>query len=233
MSATRNRWVTFDCYGTLVDWQQGFTGILAPLAHERVDELVRAYHDCERRIEQEQPHRSYKEVLVSGLVAAAERAGIGIRPADAETLPGMWGALRLFDDAEMMLAELRARGYRVAVLTNCDDDLFEITHRQFRLPFDLFVTAERVRSYKPERWHFRAFELLTRATRCDWVHVACSWHHDVAPAHALGIRCVWLDRERTGDDPTRASAHVHTAGEVLEAVETLFADRHAEIACVA
>src|SRR5690606_37117358 len=178
---------------------------------ERADEIVRAYHECERRIEQEQPHRPYREVVVSALVAAADRAGVVIRPADAAPLPRMWGALQRFDEAEMMLAELRARGYRVAVLTNCDDDLFEITHRQFRVPFDLFVTAERVRSYKPARWHFRAFELLTGATRCDWVHVACSWYHDIAPAHALGGRCVWLDRARPGGDPARAAAPAHPA----------------------
>jgi 2-haloacid dehalogenase len=107
------------------------------------------------------------------------------------------------------------------VLTNCDDDLFEITHRTFRRPFDLFVTAERVRGYKPARWHFRAFEVLTGVDRRDWVHVACSWYHDIAPARALGIRHVWLDRERTGENPGSPSTHVHTAADVREAIESL------------
>jgi 2-haloacid dehalogenase len=107
------------------------------------------------------------------------------------------------------------------VLTNCDDDLFEVTHRTFRSPFDLFVTAERVRGYKPAPWHFSAFRQITRVRRCNWVHVACSWYHDIAPARALGISSVWLDRERTGEDATMASAHVFSATDVAAAVEAV------------
>jgi FMN phosphatase YigB (HAD superfamily) len=124
--------------------------------------------------------------------------------------------------AEALLAELRAKGFRLAVLTNCDDDLFEMTHRTFRAPFDLFVTAERVRGYKPAPWHFRAFELITGARRDEWVHVACSWYHDIAPAQALGIRRVWLDRERTGQDPRCASVRVHSAPDAACAIDALF-----------
>jgi 2-haloacid dehalogenase len=126
-----------------------------------------------------------------------------------------------FADVERLLAELRDRGCRLAVLTNCDDDLFETTHRMFRMPFDLFVTSERVRGYKPAPWHFRAFELITGAARNEWVHVACSWYHDVAPAHALGIKSVWFDRDRTGNDPALASAHVHSVCEALRAIDAL------------
>jgi 2-haloacid dehalogenase len=223
VSAIRDRWVTFDCFGTLVDWHKGFTEILSPFAHERVSDVVRAYHACERQIEEERPHRSYKDVLVAGVVRAAAEAGVPISEDEAQALPHSWDALRPFADVETLLAELRQRGYRLAVLTNCDDDLFETTHRMFGEPFDLFVTAERVRGYKPAPWHFRAFELLTGATRGDWVHVACSWYHDIAPAQALGIKRVWLDRDRTGDNPSSASAHVHTVGDTLQAVEGLMA----------
>ena len=143
--------------------------------------------------------------------------------ADARILRQSWGALRPFADVEPLLAELRRRGWRLAVLTNCDDDLFEITHRTFRRPFDLFLTAERVRGYKPARWHFRAFELLTGVNRRDWVHVGSSWYHDIAPARALGVTPVWLDRERTGENPAAASVRVHTAADALEAIECLVA----------
>jgi 2-haloacid dehalogenase len=231
VSATRNRWVTFDCFGTLIDWHKGFTEVLTPIAGERVADVVRAYQVCERRIERQRPYRSYKDVLVASVVSAGAEAGVRIAHADARTLPESWNALRPFADAEALLAELRNRGYRLAVLTNCDDDLFETTHRMFRRPFDLFVTAERVRGYKPMPWHFRAFELLTRAARRDWVHVACSWYHDIAPAHALGIKGVWLDRDRTGDDPARAAAHVHSTNEALHAIEALFAEKEADVSC--
>jgi 2-haloacid dehalogenase len=232
--ARGNRWVTFDCFGTLIDWQRGFAEVLAPFARERVTDVIRAYHAYERRIEVERPHAAYKDVLVRSVVGAGAQAGVPISESEARTLPQSWGRLRPFADAETLLADLRRRGYRLAVLTNCDDDLFETTHRMFRAPFDLFVTAERVRAYKPARWHFRAFELLTGATKADWVHVACSWYHDIAPAEALGIRRVWLDRERTGDDPRRASAHVHTVADTVRAIDGLFDREVAErplIAC--
>ena len=221
MARKRQRWVTFDCFGTLVDWHKGFTEILRPFARERVTDVVRAYHQNERRIEGEAPHRPYKDVLVRSVVRAGAETGVPISESQAQALPRAWDALQPFGDVELLLAELRRRGYRLAVLTNCDDDLFETTHRMFRTPFDLFVTAERVRAYKPARWHFRAFELMSGAARRDWVHVACSWYHDIVPAQALGVSRVWLDRDRTGDDASLASAHVHTVCEALRAIDTL------------
>jgi 2-haloacid dehalogenase len=221
VATEQQRWVTFDCFGTLVDWHKGFTEILSPVARERVTDVVRAYHDCERRIEGETPHRRYRDVLVASAVRAGVETGVPISESEARALTTRWHSLQPFDDVERLLTELRGRGYRLAVLTNCDDDLFETTHRMFRTPFDLFVTAERVRGYKPAPWHFRAFELITGATRNDWVHVACSWYHDIAPAHALGIKRVWFDRDRTGDDAALASAHVHTVCDALRAIEAL------------
>jgi 2-haloacid dehalogenase len=221
LAGKRTQWVTFDCFGTLVDWQTGFASTLARFAGDKVTDVLHAYHACERVVEREKPHRPYKDVLVTSLVRAAAERGVPLSESDAGALPHSWGSMRPFADVETMLAELRLREYRLAVLTNCDDDLFEITHRTFRTPFDLFLTAERVRGYKPAPWHFRAFERLTSASRCDWVHVACSWYHDIAPAQALGIKRVWLDRERTGDDPTTASVHVHSAADAVDAIEYL------------
>jgi 2-haloacid dehalogenase len=221
-AGNRSRWVTFDCFGTLVDWQSGFAEILAPLAGGRHADLLRAYHASERVIEREKPYRRYRDVLATALLRAAAQTGTPVSAPDAQALARSWGSMRVFDDVESMLAELRERGWRLAVLTNCDDDLFEITHRRFARPFDLFLTAERVRAYKPEPWHFRGFERVTHVSRRDWVHVACSWYHDIAPAQALGIQRVWLDRERTGEDPSTASLQVHTAAEVVTAVERLF-----------
>jgi 2-haloacid dehalogenase len=218
----QSRWVTFDCFGTLVDWQTGFASMIAPLAGDRTSDVVRAYHASERIVEREAPHRSYKHVLAAALARAAAARGVEMSAIDARSLERSWGSLPIFDDVESMLVELRRNGWRLAVLTNCDDDLFEITHRTFRRPFDLFVTAERVRSYKPAPWHFRAFSRLTGVSRCDWVHVACSWYHDIAPAHALGVQSVWLDRDRTGEDASLASARVQSAREVPGTVQALF-----------
>src|SRR5262245_3151510 len=122
--------------------------------------------------------------------------------------------LRLFDDVEPMLAALRQAGCRLAVLTNCDDDLFEETQRAFRQRFDLVVTAERVRDYKPSLAHFRYFARYTGATHETWVHVACSWYHDIAPARELALGRIWLDRDRTGEARSSASAYVQSAADV-------------------
>ena len=215
------RWVTFDCYGTLVDWQAGFSAFLASFAGERTADVLGAYHRLERVVEREAPYKPYKDVVGTTLARAAAESGVRLEVREARALTERWGAMRPFADVEGLLAELRRRGFRLAVLTNCDDDLFEATHRTFAAPFDLFVTAERVRGYKPAPWHFRAFEMLTRATRDRWVHVACSWYHDVAPARAFGVPCVWLDREARGENPDAAAVRVQDARQVLDAVDAV------------
>jgi 2-haloacid dehalogenase len=216
------QWVTFDCFGTLVDWQSGLAVFLAPYAGDKARSVVRSYHAHERILERAPSYRPYADVLATGLARAAAEHGVELGTLDASVLRRAWASMRLFDDVEAMLAELRSKSYGLAVLTNCDDDLFEITHRSFKAPFDLFLTSERVRSYKPAPWHFRGFERLTGASRAGWVHVACSWYHDIEPARRLGITPVWLDRERTGEDPSSASAHVHAAADVVTAVGRLF-----------
>ena len=215
------RWITFDCFGTLVDWQRGLTGALRPFAGDRTAELVRAYHAHESIVERQTPHRSYKDVLVTALRRAAEQCGVPIPLEATRVLPEAWASMPVFDDVEPMLAELRQRGWKLAVLTNCDEDLFAATQQRFRAPFDLVLTAERVRGYKPAAWHFQGFERLTRLDRRNWVHVANSWYYDIAPARALGIPYVWLDRDRTGETGVPALAHVHTAGDVPQAAGRL------------
>jgi 2-haloacid dehalogenase len=211
------QWITFDCFGTLVDWQTGFARALRPLAGDRTAAVLSAYHEHEPIVERLTPHRSYKEVMVMALARAAKECGLTISAEAARPLAEAWASMRPFDDVEPMLAELRQRGWRLAVLTNCDEDLFAMTHSQFRERFDLVLTAERVRGYKPAPWHFLAFERLTRVDRRDWVHVANSWYHDISPARALGIQHVWLDRDRTGEPGVPALAHVHSASEVAQA----------------
>jgi 2-haloacid dehalogenase len=213
--------VTFDCFGTLVDWEAGFVSALRPIAGERTGDLLRAYHAQEQLVEREHPHRAYKDVLVTALSRAAAERGVAVPSSAAHALSQAWSSLRLFDDVEAMLAELRLHGYRLAVLTNCDDDLFERTHREFLVPFDFVLTAERVRGYKPAPWHFRGFERLTRVARTDWVHVANSVYHDIAPAQALGIQHVWLDRRQSGAAGVDPRLRVSSGLEVAAVVDRL------------
>ena len=220
----RSRWVTFDCYGTLVDWTSGLGDLLAPIAGEQASAVAAAFSGWQLELEKQGPIGSHKQVLKSALLCAAGERGVRLTDADARTLTRSWSALRPFADVEAMLAALRARGYRIGVLTNVDDDLFEITHRSFATPFNLFVTAERVRGYKPEPWLFRAFERLTGVERGDWVHVGSDWYHDIAPAQALGVPRVWLDRE--GIAPSGAALRAASGVDVVRAIDQHFAVRN-------
>ena len=213
------RWVTFDCFGTLIDWNGGFASLLRPIAGDRTGALLAEYHRAERAVETKKPYLLYKDVLTDSLRNAAASIGIAVSAAQARTLPESWDRLPVFADVEPMLKTLRASGYSIGVLTNCDDDLFALTQRSFLSPFDIVVTAEQVRDYKPSPAHFRRFAALAKPD--DWVHVACSWYHDIAPAKSLGVKRVWLDREGTGEDPAAASSRVTSAHDVPAAIARL------------
>jgi 2-haloacid dehalogenase len=222
-NAMPTRWVTFDCFGTLVDWHTGFAAALRPISGDRVGDLLTAYHRHEPLLEAERPHRLYKDVLTTAVLRAAADLGLAVTDDQAAALPRAWDGLPVFPDVEPALAGLRAEGYRLAVLTNCDDDLFARTERAFRQPFDLVITAEQVKDYKPAATHFRRFFRVSGVEMADWVHVACSWFHDIEPARSLGLKRVWVDRDRTGQDPAGASARLPDAGGLVEAVRRLSA----------
>lgn len=213
-----NRWVSFDCYGTLVDWHSGFTALLSDIAGGRVPELLQAYHQYERLVEKERPHRLYRQVLENALRRACGDLGLPISDAQATALPGNWGQMCVFADVEPELAALRAVGCRLAVLTNCDNDLFAETQKTFRQPFDLVVTAEDARDYKPALTHFRRFFRLSGVELDDWVHVACSFYHDIGPAREMGIRRIWVDRDGTGEDAGMATIRLPNAHDLAAAV---------------
>jgi 2-haloacid dehalogenase len=214
-------WVTFDCFGTLVDWHAGFTEALQPIAGERVGEFLAAYHRHEPILEAERPHRLYKDVLETGVRRAAADLSLRLKPGQAAALPNAWEKLPVFPDVEPALTGLRELGCKLGVLTNCDDDLFARTHRAFRHSFDLVVTAEQAKDYKPSRTHFHRFFRLSGVDRAKWVHVACSWFHDITPARELAIKCVWVDRDRTGQDRSEASAWLPDATGLVVVVSRL------------
>jgi 2-haloacid dehalogenase len=213
-----NRWVTFDCFGTLVDWHTGFSAAFRPFAGDRLGEFLAAYHRHERAAEAERPHRLYRDVLETATRRAATDLGIPLTDEQATELPRTWGRLPVFPDVESELTALRDAGYRLAVLTNCDLDLFAATQKNFGQPFDLVVTAEEVKDYKPAQTHFRRFFRVSGVKPGDWVHVACSFFHDIGPAKELGIRRIWVDRDGTGEDPADATLRLPSLRGLAEAV---------------
>ena len=201
----KDRWVTFDCFGTFVDWHTGFRRILSPIAAPRTDELIRAHHEFERAFEAQRPHRLYKDVLVAALEQGARRVGLRLPMGQSDSLVREWGTLPFYEDVGPALAALRGSGWKLAMLTNCDNDLFAQTLKQFPLQPDHVVTAEMAGSYKPALGHFIRFERDTGVERTNWIHAACSWFHDIEPARRHGVKRVWVDRDRTGDDPAAAT----------------------------
>ena len=195
--------MTFDCFGTLVDWNGGFHAILQKFAGDRAQELVRAYHRYEPSLEAAE-YLPYVDVTRIALERAAQSIDFALKPNDAGAIAREWGTLPVFEDTRPVLEALRADGWRLAILTNCDDALFAQTAKTLGVPFDEVVTAEQVRSYKPAPAHFAEFARRTNVDRDHWIHAACSWFHDIAPARRLGIRRIWIDRDRTGEDPSAA-----------------------------
>jgi 2-haloacid dehalogenase len=196
-----SRWATFDCYGTLIDWNAGIAGVLEQLfGSERTPELLGRYHRLEPEI-QADSYRSYAEVLSLTLERLVQETGLSLPEGEsgalAQSLPD-WPPFREVPGA---LAELRRRGWSLAILSNTDHALITESQKQIGVPFDLAVTAEDVRSYKPAHGHWERFFEVTTADRAQHVHVAASLYHDVAPARELGLKVVWINRLGEQADP--------------------------------
>ena len=191
--------LTFDCYGTLIDWEAGIArGLGAMLASQgitaEVEELLERFAGHETALEAG-PYRRYREILAE----AGRRIGrdYGVEPSDdaVEAFGASVGEWPAFPDSAAALARLAER-FRLGVITNCDDDLFAQSNRRLGVTFDWIVTAEQAGSYKPDPRNFElAFERID-VPRERIVHVAQSLFHDHVPAKALGMTTVWIDRRR-------------------------------------
>jgi 2-haloacid dehalogenase len=183
------RWATFDCYGTLIDWNSGIGRELERLfGAERAGECLRRYHELEPEIQREDPSRSYREVMAIALA----RLGAPAEDHDAlgRSLPG-WEP---FAEVPAALEEARARGWSLAILSNSDRDLIDASIARIGVPFGVEIVASEVGSYKPEPGHWDEFFYRTGADREGHVHVGASLFHDIAPASSLGLRTVWINR---------------------------------------
>ena len=213
-----DKWLTFDCYGTIADWNTGMGGPLEQIAGRDASRLLSAYHQAELELEAGPGWMPYREVLTAGLARAAAREQIRLPWGGEEAFVRAWPDMPVFDDAGPALTRLREGGWRLAFLTNCDDDLFATTRTRLPAPFDLWVTAEEVRSYKPDLAHFRKFAEKTGVTKADWIHVANSWVHDILPAARLGLRSVWVDRDGTGHPAKLAERRITAMRRLPETV---------------
>jgi 2-haloacid dehalogenase len=215
------RWVSFDCYGTLVDWMAGMAEAIAHVAPEHVDTLLRAYHEHEPLIQAEQPFRRYHEVLAEALARVAVKHRVRLEEPGEAVLAATLPSWPVFPDVGAALQGLRDAGYKLAILSNVDDDLLAATMAKLPVAIDLAVTAEQVRAYKPAEAHFRHFHKLTEPS--VWVHVAQSRFHDIFTARRLSIPCIWVNRtaepERPGVADTIIGDLHGLAGAIARTVE--------------
>jgi len=213
--------ITFDCYGTLIDWETGIAE--AFLAAARGDGVVldrgavlAAYAEVEPAVEAG-GYRPYREVLAETAVEVARRLGWLLTREGARFLPESLLRWRPFPDTGPALEALRSAGYALGILSNVDDDLLAGTLAHFPVRFDLLVTAQQVGSYKPAHGHF--LEARRRLAGRRWLHAAQSYFHDVEPAAALGVPVVWVNRK--GERPGGAARPEGEVGDLAAMVAWL------------
>jgi len=206
------RWASFDCYGTLIDWNAGIRAELARVfGDDRADAQLHRYHELEPQLEAD-GERTYRDVMTEAMrqlgAPAGEERGL------ADSLP----AWQPFAEVPAALAELVGRGWQLAILTNSDADLIEASKRLLGVPFGETVVASEIGSYKPAHKHWREFADLSCADPARYVHVAQSHFHDIVPATELGIPNVWINRlgERREPAPTRELTDLTRLPDVLD-----------------
>jgi 2-haloalkanoic acid dehalogenase type II len=207
-----DRWSTFDCYGTLIDWNGGIRRELARVfGDERADELLERYHELEAELEAD-GESSYREVLTEAMRRLGAPAGE--EEALARSLPS-WDH---FPEVPAALEEARRRGWKLAILSNTDRDFIDASMKRLRVPFDLAIVASEIGSYKPRRRHWERFFEQTGALRDGHVHVAASRFHDIVPANELGLRSIWINRlgEPPDPKPTRELDTLEALPDVLD-----------------
>lgn len=212
------RWATFDCYGTLIDWNAGIAAVLERLfGAARTPELLTLYHRLEPEVQAE-TYRSYAEVLTLTLERLVSETGLSIPEGESGALVHSLPDWPPFREVPETLEELRRRGWSLAILSNIDRALIVESEKRLGVPFDLIVTADDVRSYKPAHGHWSRFFELTTADREHHVHVGASLFHDVAPARELGLKIVWINRlgEAAEPEPDRELAGLSGLPDALD-----------------
>jgi len=206
------RWASFDCYGTLIDWNAGIRAELARVfGDDRADARLAAYHELEPELEHD-GQLSYREVMTEAM------RRLGAPDGEEAGLAGSLPTWQPFPEASAALQELRNRGWRLGILSNTDRDLIEASKQLLGVPIDETVVASEIGSYKPAHKHWREFADLSCADPARYVHVAQSHFHDIVPATELGIPNVWINRlgERREPAPTRELPDLTRLPDVLD-----------------
>lgn len=188
------RWVTFDVYGTLIDWRSGIGSELARIwPDEDGDRLLERYHELEPQVEEGRAI-PYRDVLAETLALLASEEGLGLPPGEEGALGDSLPSWRPFPEVPGALAELRSTGFKLVPLSNTDPEFLAASFDRIGVPIDGQVTASEAGSYKPAPGHWERFFERYGVDRERHVHVAASLFHDIEPASRLGLRAVWINR---------------------------------------
>jgi 2-haloacid dehalogenase len=206
------RWATFDCYGTLIDWNGGIRRELARVfGEELADDKLAGYHQLEPEL-QADGTRSYRQVLTEAM------RGLGAPEDEEDSLARSLPDWVPFPEVPAALHEARDRGWKLAILSNTDRDFIEASQARLGVPFELAIVASEIGSYKPGHRHWQRFFEQTGAAPDTHVHVAASLFHDITPANELGLRSVWINRlgETAATKPTRELAELTPLADTLD-----------------
>ena len=190
-----DRWATFDCYGTLIDWNGGIGRELERLyGAANAPRLLHRYHEIEPEVQREEPERAYRDVLNITLARLAATEGLTLPDADGDALSRSLPSWEPFPEVRESLEDARARGWKLAILSNTDRDFIDASMERIGVPFELAIVASEIGSYNPGPRHWEVFFDRTGADRAGHVHVGASLFHDIAPAEELGLRTIWINR---------------------------------------
>ena len=194
----RYEWLSFDCYGTLIDWETGISDAVSSVLASREmsmprGEILELFAAVEPRIQTDGRYLEYRRVLRRVMAMMGIELGFQFTESDMARLPDSLPSWPIFPDTLAALAAMKAR-YKLAIISNVDDDLFAQTARVLGVEMDAVITSQQARSYKPDHRNFQLAQERMGADKGRWLHVAESLYHDIAPANALGIDSVWVNR---------------------------------------
>lgn len=202
----RPDWLTFDCYGTLIQWDEGLIAavrrILRDSGSSRVEptQFIAAFDRHEHELEAERPHKSFRVVASESLRRTMQELGLADTATAGDTLTTAIASMPPFPEVVDALAQLRRLGFRLCVISNTDDDIIAGNIAQLGGTIDKVITAQQAQAYKPSRVIFEHAYRALHITRDDVLHICASPHLDLAAARDLGFRCIWIDRG-TGRKP--------------------------------
>jgi len=196
----RPEWLTFDCYGTLIQWDEGLKAVVADILRDKgehavdVERLIEVYDRHEHRLEQIPPYRPFRELSTQGLQLALEELGLTSDPQDSQRLASAIPRMPPFREVIATLAQLKAMGFKLCIVSNTDDEIIAGNVAQLGGHIDRVITAQQAGAYKPDPRLFDYAHQQLGVTREQAVHICASPMLDHTAARDMHFRCVWIDR---------------------------------------